>query len=34
MGPRDFGDLGKVAYIRAPDGVRVELVFYKEQKPK
>jgi hypothetical protein len=29
MDPRDFGDQGKVAYIEAPDGVRVELVYYE-----
>jgi hypothetical protein len=31
MDPRDFGDQGKVAYIEAPDGVRVELVYYNAQ---
>jgi catechol 2,3-dioxygenase-like lactoylglutathione lyase family enzyme/uncharacterized protein (DUF1330 family) len=32
MEPRDFGDQGKVAYIEAPDGVRVELVYYDTQE--
>lgn len=32
MEPRDFGEQGKVAYIEAPDGVRVELVYYSTQK--
>ena len=34
MGPRNFGDLGKVAYIEAPDGVKVELVYYESLKSK
>jgi catechol 2,3-dioxygenase-like lactoylglutathione lyase family enzyme/uncharacterized protein (DUF1330 family) len=34
MGPRNFGDLGKVAYIEAPDGVKVELVYYEPPKSK
>ena len=34
MGPRNFGDQGKVAYIEAPDGVKVELVHYEPPKSK